>query len=258
MNRFILLPAAVFISVSSLCYSDEDTKKAIREKMIPCTVKISTNSGTGSGVIIYSKSKSATSKVETYIWTDYHVVDDTAVAEKKDGMTIIKILPVTVFTYRYDGRNIVISETLIAYTLWYNKEQDLATLKLQSEKVYPVAEFADLNEISVIDECYAVGCPTGENPTVTAGMIQQIDQSIMGINCWRISADIFFGDSDGGVWTKSGKLVGLVDMVRTYKGQAITHIGFIIPSSNLEKWIVEINQKFILRIEESVPLLGVK
>lgn len=232
---------AIVVLICSTAFSWD--KEAYRERMLPATVKILVGGSSGSGVILYSRATGPGGVVETYILTAYHVVDEVGrVDSLPEGQQKITIQPALVGTYRFDGRNIESTGLFPAYVLWYDASLDVAILKLQSPDLWVEAEMADLSPLAVGDEVVAVGCPLGEDPTFTFGHVQQIDQPLPSAGTfWRVSSDIVFGNSGGGVWTMDGRLIGISTRVRVYgwprEANAVTWLAFVVPVDQIEMWL---------------------
>ena len=120
----------------------------IYSKVLPSVVKVVTNSGHGTGVIISNKGNGL-------IISNYHVVE---------GYKTVGII----FGIDDDKK-----ETHIATVLKFNAISDLALLSLNSKKNGLVPIQNSVNEINIGANVHAVGHPLGEDWTYTRGYVSQ-------------------------------------------------------------------------------------
>ena len=120
----------------------------IYSKVLPSVVKVVTNSGHGTGVIISNKGNGL-------IISNYHVVE---------GYKTVGII----FGIDDDKK-----ETHIATVLKFNAISDLALLSLNSKKNGLVPIENSVNEINIGADVHAVGHPLGQDWTYTRGYVSQ-------------------------------------------------------------------------------------
>ena len=146
----------------------------------------------GSGIII--KNGGGTPMV---VLTAAHVVDD------------LKKIMVGI-SYSSDKKEMHISKI--------NKTLDLALLvsNTSKNKSGPYVNFSKYAP-NIGDPIWVIGNPSGESRVVTEGIISKNkirisvgDKVPVLRNLYRITADIYGGNSGGGVFNKSGELVGIV------------------------------------------------
>ncbi len=161
----------------------------------------------GSGVLI---TKSG------YIVTNNHVVENA------------KEITVTTFDKKKHKATLIGSDPLT----------DLAVIKIESDG-YPIAHFADINNVKIGEMVIAVGNPLGLNSTVTSGIVSAIGRGGLGLprqetssyaveNFIQTDAAINPGNSGGGLYNLEGSLVGINSAIATRTGSYIGY-GFAIP-----------------------------
>jgi len=115
---------------------------------------------------------------------------------------------------------------------------DLAVIKIDA-KDYPIAHFADINNVKIGEMVIAVGNPLGLNSTVTSGIVSAIGRGGLGLptqetqgyaveNFIQTDAAINPGNSGGGLFNLEGSLVGINSAIATRTGSYIGY-GFAIP-----------------------------
>lgn len=120
-------------------------------------------------------------------------------------------------TYRIEG------------TVGLDKSRDLALLKLAGAKGKPLV-LADLSQIEVGQEIFALGNPRGLEGTISPGIISGLNLREVGNeNLLQITAPISAGSSGGPVVNRNGEVIG-VAVASLEKGQ---NLNFAVPSSYL-------------------------
>lgn len=167
-----------------------------REQIVP---------GLGSGVII-SK--------EGHVVTNYHVIE--GVAEVEITTNDNKKYP--------------------ALLLGYNKERDIALLKIDSPRFdFPALSFANSDEVKVGQIVLAVGNPFGLSGTVTQGIISARDRHLSDSQFDYLQTDTVInpGNSGGPLVNIRGEIIGI--NVAIYRGDATVRawqgVGLAVPSN---------------------------
>jgi len=199
------------------------------------TVRISTGTNRGTGVIIWSGTASP-QEYYTYVITNRHVVGTAST--------------VTIEKFNYLN-NQTIGET-ISYSgkiLARSSSRDLALIEIRSP--HPIGEVAhfitleDFEKVSIYDPIFISGCSLGNTPAITNGNISSITTDRHLVTGFAI-----FGNSGGGVFTLSGKIFGIVVQVT---GVRVSNT-LTIPEPNLTRvissfvvcrWIASGPYKFI-------------
>ena len=195
------------------------------EKVQPATVRVLTNQGSGSGVIISQ---------DGYIVTNNHVIEG---AQQ--------------FAVDY-ARGERIPATLIGRA----PEFDLAVLKVD-EAVPAVAEWGDSSEIPLGDQVIAIGSPLGQyQNTVTVGILSGANRTLSNIpGLLQTDAAINPGNSGGPLINRDGEIIGINTLV--VRGGNVTPaqgLGFSIPSNLAQN----IAQQLIESGRAERPLMGVQ
>lgn len=179
-----------------------------REQIVP---------GLGSGVII-SK--------EGHVVTNYHVIE---------GVQDIQITT-------NDNKKYL---TLI---LGYNKERDIALLKIDSPRVdFPALSFANSDDARVGQIVLAVGNPFGLSGTVTQGIISARDRHLSDSQYDYLQTDTVInpGNSGGPLVNIRGEIIGI--NVAIYRGDenvsAWQGVGLAVPSNQAKTVVDDIQAK---------------
>jgi len=196
------------------------------EKMLYPTVRISSPSGVGSGVIFNHKDTKDT-KNTIYILTACHVVEKRSVVD-------IELYNSTVIT-----GTVVITDTA----------KDLALIKSQINtdskvKIY-TARLADKNYIPYLfSPVWAVGCSLGLDPRPSYGHITHIEKSnqcsSVSICGYEISAPVLPGNSGGPVYdARTFEVIGIAVWVKVYQYQLVTTMAGIVPINQIYEFLTE-------------------
>ena len=167
----------------------------------------------GSGFIVDSKG---------FVVTNNHVVK---------GATKVLILPTG------DG-----GEELKAKVVGTDPRTDLAVLKIQSSKTFPVIEWADSDTVEVGDWAIAMGSPFSLDQSMTVGIVSAKARESQAIaanqygTLIQTDAAINPGNSGGPLCTIEGRVMGVNQAIYTRSG-GYMGIGFAIPA-NLAKVVV--------------------
>ena len=126
---------------------------------------------------------------------------------------------------------------------------DLAILKVEGSRVLAESnaievEFADSNNVAVLDKAIAVGNPEDLGISATLGYVNVDSEYIkiegadgmteIEVRVMRIDTAVNSGNSGGGLYDASGRLIGIVNA----KYADSENIGYAIPS-NLVKYITD-------------------
>lgn len=172
---------------------------------MPSTAALATDKETlGSGVIVDARG---------YIITCYHLIKDYAAVN------------VTVFSSvrRIYKANVV--DVDIA--------NDLAVLKIESDRPLPVAKLANSDMVKATDTILAIGSPFGFEHTVTGGIISDNKRSIVIGNTvyedmFQTDAAVNRGSAGGALINGEGQVVGVNTAIASPSGY-FTGVSFAIP-----------------------------
>ena len=176
------------------------SKTMLSTVTIICGSNLSSSAGSG---IIYSIDKT---KGDAYIITNQHVV--------------YNVKTIDVYLYGMQLSAYAIPATYVGGSVTY----DIAVLKIEGSEVLKnsyarAADFADSEQLRVYDRVYAVGNPEGSGLSATEGIISVAsenisitgaDGSLLTMRVMRVDAAVNHGNSGGGLYDESGKLVGIV------------------------------------------------
>ena len=157
--------------------------------------------------------------------------------------------------YKKDGKE--------AYTY-----SDLAVVKVSSDKITTVAEFADSNSLTVGEKAIAIGSPLGTEyaNSVTEGIVSSLSRTItmqndngetVSTNAIQTDAAINPGNSGGALVNIEGQVIGInsskISSTSAVAGSAVEGMGFAIPSND----VVEIINQLEKDGKVTRPALGI-
>lgn len=192
------------VSARTYHIGQDDETKSTEElaKLKSAVIKVETDTGTGSGVIINE---------EGYILTNWHVIDDAT-----DHIIIY-----------FDGHDHAVYEDFqYAEVLAYDAELDLAVLKIEeipqrlNIKYIPLG---DRGGIGVGQEVVTIGSPKGFMNTISEGIISAIREDVSNTDI-QVTASLSVGSSGGALINKKGHLIGIT----TYKIRDGENLNFAI------------------------------
>jgi serine protease Do len=172
---------------------------------MPSTAALQTDEETlGSGVIVDARG---------YILTCYHLIKD------------YPAVNVTVFSSVRQIYKANIVDVDIA--------NDLAVLKIETDRPLPVAKLANSDMVRVTDTILAIGSPFGFEHTVTGGIISDNKRSIVIGNTvyedmFQADAAVNRGSAGGALINGEGQVVGINTAIASPSGY-FTGISFAIP-----------------------------
>ena len=185
----------------------------------------------GSGVI-YSLDKD---KGDAYVITNYHVIYDSK-AKATDGISD----EVYVYLYGLEYSDYAIPATVLGGSMNY----DIAVLKITDSEVLRTGgaiacDIASSSEVRVLDTAIAIGNAEGKGLAATVGSVS-VESEILemtsldgvgtfDIRVMRIDTAVNHGNSGGGLFNSSGKLIGIVNAKEV--SEDIDNIGYAIPSN---------------------------
>ncbi len=189
-----------------------------------------TAAASGSGFILSN---------DGYILTNFHVIEDSS----------------SVSVRLYNG------ESLDARIVGYDRNNDIAVLKVEAENLTPVI-IGNSDNMNVGDSVVAIGNPLGELTfSLTAGAVSALDREITmssGTTMELIQTDcaINSGNSGGALFNLYGEVVGITNAKYSSNSSneaSIDNIGFAIPVNNVWGMIESIIEKGYI----AKPYIGV-
>lgn len=231
-NDVISASRAVLSTVSVRC--EFDTKYYY---YFPYTQTVSKTEATAGSGVIYSLDKE---NGDAYIITNYHVVYHSYSAASNKISDRIKL-----YLYGMEYDKYAIPATYVGGSMAY----DLAVLKVEGSDILKMsnalaAEFADSDDVAILETAIIVGNPNGMS--ATAGYINIDSEYItmlgtdnvtaVEMRVMRTSAPVNSGNSGGGLYNAKGELLGIVNAKKVADGT--DNIGYAIPS-NIAKYVTE-------------------
>lgn len=181
-----------------------------RKSVVELYASTSNGGSAGSGVIIGFTQNEQSNGGICYVVTCHHCVENAYQINMKDFY----------------------GNTYATGLIGSDKKSDVAVLWTRLDYTPTVAKFGDVSSLSVLDEVYAIGNPTGTlGGTVTKGVVSSLNRSVVVDNRYmeliQIDSAINAGSSGGGLFTTDGYLVGIVNAGAEYKDG----IGFAVPEN---------------------------
>jgi len=246
------------------------TAKKHNEVIYP-TVRVICFDAGGSGTVVFSK-KNGNGNVETYIITNYHVVESAISIEEKWvaslGKKVDKELKrtVRVETFKYIKFSRHVGGTSIeADIVAYDQDEDIALLKTRDTEnivmhVANIFPISDIDNIFITDVIYNVGATHNHPPFSTIGEIAFMDDEIDNYNYWMVTAACSFGSSGGATMRWDSKRYRWEYIGMPSIGECaidginlLSHMGYIIPIDRIYRFLNENNYQFIH--DDSIDIL---
>ena len=236
--------------VSVINYQSNSSSNDLYMQMFGGNLDNNTNNGSDSDLSIASEGSGVIYKKDgnsAYVVTNNHVVDGASQIEIKlsDGTKVVGELFGT-DTY-----------------------SDIAVVKIASDKVTTVAEFADSDKVTVGETAIAIGSPLGTDyaNSVTQGIVSSLSRTVtmtnddgdtISTNAIQTDAAINPGNSGGALINIEGQVIGInsskiSSTSDSGSGNSVEGMGFAIPANDVVKIInqLEANGKVIR------PALGI-
>ena len=207
-------------------------RQEIHEKILYPVTRVRASASGGSGVLVYSEPDPM--NPEEYIniaLTCQHVIDQNIIVKDEwDGvlkrdMKRDVMQEVTVEIFDYKGSSIVSANSTTSEIIAYDKNHDLAAVKLNNTRRMPhVATIIPRDEISdvhIADPVWVSGCSLLHDPFPNAGTLTSI-REIIDQKAYVIqNAPSIFGNSGGVLFHGvTGNLLGLTSRI------TVTQLGF--------------------------------
>lgn len=199
----------------------KETKRSsganIYTKVLPSVVKILSNTGHGTGIILSNKGNGL-------IITNYHVVE---------GYETVGVI---------FGNDDEKKETHLATVLKFNAISDLALLSLNSKQNSLVPIKSSEDEIKIGEDVHAIGHPLGQDWTYTRGYVSQKRKNYTWktnkgshhkANVIQTQTPINPGNSGGPLVNDDGKLVG----INSFGNMKAQGINFAISNDSIKAFL---------------------
>jgi len=242
------------------------------EQMLYPVVRVSTKRASGSGTVLFSGRDEGQQAFQTYLLTNYHVIDD-AVHVKEDfdpdiGEERKKEIrePVSVEFFYYERLSRCRGqEKLQASIVYYDRDEDLALLRLRAERqVQHKAVLIPADEIDTIKigtKVWCTGCGLAQPPFMTEGMISFLDSEIENKRWMLNSAASIFGNSGGALYRYCGshdryELIGVPGRIAVsilgITASAVPHMGYAIVPERIYSFLRRGRYEFIYDPSKSI------
>ena len=237
------------VSIIKMLPADYNPYQRLYEELLKPTVRISSASGIGSGVVIPSYKlqdtsykldnlKPVTFNSVTYVLTAAHVVENQS------------IVTVTFYSYNQPDKSGNYSSCLIyeADVVMTDTNKDLALLAADTHgltRTYSAKLARKDYQPFLFAPVYAVGCSLGLPPRPSQGIITSISENQCSSVAifWEISAPILPGNSGGPVFdANTHEVIGIAVWVKTYYGQLITTMAGIVPISEIYEFLNRVQE----------------
>jgi len=226
------------------------------EEMLDTAIRVDTS---GSGTVLYSKKHNE--EWESYILTNFHVIArqitlrevwNPLKGEKEKRETRE---PVTAFWFDYvKCARSVGTRGRIADIVAHDQQRDLALLRLRDTErgVERIAHLLPEDESPKLGQTvWAIGAGLGFPPSMTSGEMAFAEQMIEGYRYQLATAPIIFGNSGGSLFSysevrKQYEMIGVPSRVSASGFQAVTHMGWSIPTETVNEFLRENFHGFII------------
>ncbi|BCG98494.1 DegQ family serine endoprotease [Mesorhizobium loti] len=121
-------------------------------------------------------------------------------------------------------------------------KNDLAVLKIKSDKPLPTVKWGDSDRLMTGDQVLAIGNPFGIGTTVTAGIVSARGRDLHSgpfDDFIQIDAPINHGNSGGPLVDVNGNVVGINTAIYSPNGGSVG-VGFAIPSDQAQKVVAKL------------------
>lgn len=234
-----------------------------RQIHLPCVRVLARRSG-GSGTVIYSE-KNEEGGFSTYVLTNHHVIADLiTIVDKwnpilqREVKTDERGTPqVHFFEYKWESRAIG-GQSLEADIVAYSREEDLALLKLRTDREVPaVAQLFPRKQVKTLKigtPVFTVGAGLLEPPVMTTGHIAHFGREIEDREFWLNTAPSIYGNSGGALFHgETRELIGVparIAVTGFFGMDAITHLSFAIPIDRVWQFFEDQRFRFIENPDE--------
>jgi serine protease Do len=197
----ILLSILALVAITPSCVDkiNYDTTKNIKNKIINSSVCVKALEGLGAGTIVRKD------KNKMYVLTCFHVIATSFFDENSKNMCNIEY-ELLDKTYKVQG-----TVSYLAKIIKIDIDNDLALLEIYiNDKNLVAIKLAKIEPIRG-DIVYSVGSPLGLERTISTGILSNF------IEGFYVSDNTTtFGNSGGGLYNKSGELIGVPARVFVY------------------------------------------
>ena len=235
-------------------------QQELHEKILYPVTRVKAGKAGGSGVLVYSKpDPKDSSKFINIFLTCQHVIYG-AISVKDEWDSLLKreikkdiMEEVSVEVFDYDGSKIASANSSQAEIIAYDKQHDLAAVKLNNTRpqdyvadIYPKGSIVDMK---LFDEVWTSGCSLLHDPFSNKGELTYLREIIEQKSYIMYNAPSIFGNSGGGVFHGNGGLLGLCSRITNiqlgFGIDVMTWMGFGTHPSRLYEFFEHQELQFI-------------
>ena len=237
------------------------TQQELHEKILYPVTRVKCAKSGGSGVLIYSKEDPQnTGQFLNIVLTCQHVIDD-AITVKNEWDSVLKrevkkdiMEEVSVEIFDYVGSKIASANSTQAEILAYDKNHDLAVVKLNNTKpqdwVADIHKKEEIEDLQLFDPVWTSGCSLLHDPFANSGTLTYLREIIEQKTYMMYNAPSIFGNSGGGVFQgNSGHLLGLASRITSiqlgFGIDVMTWMGFCTHPERLYEFFEHQELQFI-------------
>ena len=206
--------------------------KDVHEKILYPVTRVRASDAGGSGVLLYSKedSKHPGEFINIAITCEHVIAKNVTVKDEWD--TVLKrevkrdvTSEVSIEMFDYDNSEVVSANSFKADIIAYDKNHDLAALRLHSKKQMPhvasVIPKSEIDNLQIADPVWVSGCSLLHDPFPNPGTLTYLREMIDQKAYIMQNAPSIFGNSGGGLFHGvTGHLLGLTSRI------TVTQLGF--------------------------------
>ncbi len=217
----------------------------------------------GSGMLFFQEGRENAEGYDTYVLTAWHVPRDMLEIYRPpnegEGFDP-RAFSVATKVYYPDGTIMYQRSQLIAY----NVKLDAALLAIDTDKGFPfISKNATREYIrshtNYLTPITAVGCPLGNDPVPSQGLISSTHHMVDGTNYFMMTAPTYVGNSGGGIFeSRTGILLGVFSKIYTHGSGSreviVPHMGLGVSVADILDWLErDVDADLVSRIENNRP-----
>lgn len=215
-------------------------RKDIHEKILYPVTRVRASDSGGSGVLVYSEPDPENPNEYINIaLTCQHVIDKNIIV-KDEWDAVLKrdikrdiMQEVTIEIFDYDGSKIVSANSTSSEIIAYDKNHDLAAVKLNNTRkmdyVATIIPKEDIKDVHIADPVWVSGCSLLHDPFPNPGTLTSLREMIDQKAYIMQNAPSIFGNSGGGLFHGvTGHLMGLTSRI------TVTQLGF---GMDVQSWM---------------------
>lgn len=239
-------------SIKEIHLYDNGLSRETALRLIRATVRVRSrlrDGSGGTGFILWSDRRSDEDKrYYSFVMTCSHVI------QKKPSVIVEK------FNYLED-KVVNSSEEYISKVVLDDEGNDIALIQIVTDKPFnntvELLTQKEYETMALYDPCFAVGCGAMQRPFITSGNVSDFNWThypTFTDDHIEFTAPVTFGNSGGGLFTKDGKVLGLVRLMIGSQGGPYNHGGVAVPAWRLLVWSILNNYGFIVKAQDGSSL----